>query len=171
MSTERQRRESLDASRYSIAVIASRFNEEITEALLSGATGVLRQLGVRDENLEVVSVPGAFELPLAAKRLAQTGRFDAVIAIGAVIRGETGHYELVANEAAAGIQRAALDTGVPVIFGVLATEDEDQARARSGGALGNRGEDAAYVAIEMAELFARFSDQRAGSISRAGRTG
>lgn len=171
MSTERQRRESLDASRYSIAVIASRFNEEITEALLSGATGVLHQLGVRDENLEVVSVPGAFELPLAAKRLAQTGRFDAVIAIGAVIRGETGHYELVANEAAAGIQRAALDTGVPVIFGVLATEDEDQARARSGGALGNRGEDAAYVAIEMAELFARFSDQRAGSISRAGRTG
>ena len=152
MSAERPARRELDGSGLSIAIVCSRFNEEITTELLAGAQRALGEHGVAEEGIEVFFVPGAFELPLVAKRLAESGRYEAIIALGAVIRGETGHYELVANEAAAGIARAGLDTGVPVIFGVLATETAEQARARSGGKLGNRGEDAASAAIEMATL-------------------
>ncbi len=136
----------------SIAVVWSRFNEEITARLLAGARRALEAHGVAPDRTDILAVPGAFEIPLVAKHLAARGRYDAVVAIGAVIRGETGHYDLVAQAAADGIARAALDTGVPVIFGVLATETPEQARARSGGALGNRGEDAALAAIEMVEV-------------------
>jgi len=157
MSAERPVRRDLDGSGRSIAIVCSRFNEEITKDLLVGAERALREHGVAEEGIVVFFVPGAFELPLVAKRLAASGRYDAVIALGAVIRGETGHYELVAGQAAAGIARAGLDTGIPVIFGVLATETTEQARARSGGELGNRGEDAALAAIEMARLLGEIS--------------
>jgi 6,7-dimethyl-8-ribityllumazine synthase len=155
MSAERPAGRDLDGRGQSIALVCSRFNEEITKDLLAGAERALGECGVAEDGIEIFFVPGAFELPLVAKRLASTGRYDAVIVLGAVIRGETGHYELVAGQAASGIARAALDTGVPVVFGVLATETVEQARARSGGELGNRGEDAALTAIEMATLLAQ----------------
>jgi 6,7-dimethyl-8-ribityllumazine synthase len=139
------------------AIVYSRFNEEITDQLVSGARMGLGANGVEETSIEAFEVPGAFEIPLVAKRACETGRFDAVITLGAVIRGDTGHYELVAREAAAGITRAALDSGVPVVFGVLATETLEQAQDRSGGRLGNRGEDAALVAIEMALMHRELS--------------
>lgn len=145
-----------------MAIVCSKFNEEITTALLAGAQRALGDHGVGDDNVETFFVPGAFELPLAAKCLAGSGRYDAVIALGAVIRGGTAHYDLVAKAAALGISRAALDTGVPVIFGVLATDTVDQARERSGGALGNRGEDAALAAIEMARFISEVKRQPLG---------
>ncbi len=133
-------------------MVWSRFNESVTRRLLDGTVAALVALGVEREAVGVVSVPGAFELPLVARRLAASRRFDAVIALGAVIRGETGHYDVVANECARGISRAALDTGVPVVFGVLTTDTAAQALDRAGGRLGNKGDDAATAAIEMANL-------------------
>ena len=152
MSAERPDRRVLDGAGLRVAIVRSRFNEDITESLLVAAQKTLHELEVRDDDVVCATVPGAFELPIVAKRLADSGRYDAIVALGAVIRGETGHYELVAQAAASGIARVALDTGVPVIFGVLATETTEQARARAGGALGNRGEDAARAAVEMALL-------------------
>lgn len=157
MSADRPAPADLDGRGMSVAIVWSRFNAEITKELLDGARRALGDHGVADDGVDVFVVPGAFELPLAARHLAASGRYEAVVALGAVIRGETGHYDLVAREAAAGIARAGLDTGVPVIFGVLATETTEQARARSGGDLGNRGEDAALVAIEMAMLLRRIA--------------
>lgn len=115
-----------------VAVVCSRFNEMITERLLSGAIDGLRTHGVDDESITIAWVPGAFELPLAAARLAGSGEYDAVVCLGAVIRGATGHYEQVAGQCAAGIQRAQMDTGVPVIFGVLTTDTLEQALERAG---------------------------------------
>jgi 6,7-dimethyl-8-ribityllumazine synthase len=138
---------SAGAERY--AVIAASFNEMVVRPLLDGALECFRALGVGDDRLEVVWVPGAFELPLAARTAAASGRFAAVVCLGAVIRGETGHYDLVAGEAARGIQAAALETGIPVLFGVLTTETLDQALARAGGAHGNKGWDAALAATQM----------------------
>jgi 6,7-dimethyl-8-ribityllumazine synthase len=155
MSAERPTDRELDGSGLAIGIVCARFNEEITTQLLAGAQRALGKHGVAENSVRIFHVPGAFELPLVARRLAESGGYDAVIALGAVIRGETGHYELVANESAAGLARAALDTGIPVIYGVLATENFDQARQRAGGALGNRGEDAALAAIEMAMLLRR----------------
>jgi 6,7-dimethyl-8-ribityllumazine synthase len=131
------------------AVIAASFNEMVVRSLLDGALACFRALGIGDDRLEVVWVPGAFELPLAARTAAGTGRFDAVVCLGAVIRGETGHYDLVAGEAARGIQSAALETGIPILFGVLTTETLDQALDRAGGAHGNKGWDAALAATQM----------------------
>jgi 6,7-dimethyl-8-ribityllumazine synthase len=142
----------LDAGGLRIAVVASRFNEMITKALLDGALSGLRRHGLDQEDVTVAWVPGAFELPLAAKRLAASGEFDAVICVGAVIRGSTAHFEHVAGQAAAGAARAALDTGVPVVFGVLTTDTIEQAIERSGTKAGNKGLDAAVAAIEMADL-------------------
>ena len=142
----------LDAGGLRIAVVVSRFNEMITKALLDGALSGLRRHGLDQEDVTVAWVPGAFELPLAAKRLAASGEFDAVICVGAVIRGSTAHFEHVAGQAAAGAARAALDTGVPVIFGVLTTDTIEQAIERSGTKAGNKGLDAAVAAIEMADL-------------------
>ena len=158
MSAERPTRRDLDGRGLRVAIVWSRFNEEVTSSLLAAAERTLDELGVRKEQVACAAVPGAFELPLMAQRFAASGSYDAVIALGAVVRGETGHYELVASSAAAGIARVSLDTGVPVIFGVLATDTVEQARARAGGALGNRGEDAARAAVEMAML-ARRSDR------------
>jgi len=141
-----------DGSGKRVGVIAARFNEMVTGKLVEGAVEGLKKHGVDEDRIDVAWVPGAFELPLVAKRLARTERYDALICLGAVIRGETAHFELVANEAARGIAEVALDAGIPVIFEVLATEDLAQAEARAGGAHGNKGWEAAEAALEMAWL-------------------
>src|SRR4051812_31231792 len=135
-----------------IAIAAGRFNDMITERLLAGARDGLVRHGVDEASITVAWAPGAFELPLVAKRLAASGDFDAVVCLGAVIRGDTGHYDFVAGQCASGIQQAQLDTGVPVIFGVLTTDTIEQAIERAGTKAGNKGFDAASTAIEMADL-------------------
>jgi 6,7-dimethyl-8-ribityllumazine synthase len=135
-----------------VAVAVARFNELVTRGLLDGALEGLRANGVADDEVDVVWVPGAFELPVAARRLASSRTYDAVICLGAVIRGETPHFDHVAGQAAAGIREAAVATGVPVIFGVLTTETLEQALARAGGDHGNKGWDAAAAALEMVSL-------------------
>ncbi|MDQ6720944.1 MAG: 6,7-dimethyl-8-ribityllumazine synthase [Candidatus Dormibacteraeota bacterium] len=132
-----------------IAVVVSRFNEDVSKRLLRGALGALEEHGVRDP--DVLWVPGSLELPVTALALAERGNHDAIVCLGCVIRGETYHFELVAGQAAAGIMQVQLDTGVPVAFGVLTTEDKEQALARSGPN-NNKGAEAAEVAIEMANL-------------------
>lgn len=135
-----------------MAIVAARFNSVVVDKLLQGALQALHAQGVRDENLTVVRVPGAFEIPLMAKKLACGGRHDAVIALGAVIRGETPHFEFVARECAHGLSRVALDTGLPVTFGVLTCDTLEQALARAGGSAGDKGADAALAALQMAGL-------------------
>jgi len=145
----------LDGRGLRVAVLCSRFNADITARLLDGARRALARHAVGPGDVEVTWVPGVFELPLAARAWAQTGRVDAVVCLGAVIRGETSHYDLVAEGAARGIMRAQLDTGVPVAFGVLTTEDVAQAEARSESEGGhNVGDEAVGTAIEMARLVA-----------------
>ena len=134
------------------AIVVARFNSIVTSYLLGGAQEAFRRHGVEDDNIEIAHVPGAFEIPLMAKKLAQTGRYDAVICIGAVIRGETDHYDHVAGSVTSGIARVGLDTGVPTIFGVLTTDTVEQALNRSGLKAGNNGYEAAVAAIEMATL-------------------
>jgi 6,7-dimethyl-8-ribityllumazine synthase len=141
-----------DGAGKTVAIVAARFNEAVTAKLVKGAVEGLRAQGVEDEAIDVAWVPGAFEIPLVAGRLATSGRYDAVICLGAVIRGETAHFELVANEAARGIADVSQRTGVPVIFEVLATETAAQAEARAGGVLGDKGYEAARAALEMAWL-------------------
>lgn len=135
-----------------IAIVAGRFNSEVTLRLLDGARAALDRCGVRESDSLVAWVPGAFELPIAARSLASSRSFDAVVCLGAVIRGETSHYDFVAGECARGLQQVQLETGVPVIFGVLTTEDLGQALERSGGALGNKGDESVLCAVEMARL-------------------
>ena len=135
-----------------IGIAVATFNEFITSKLLDGARAALRRHGVRDDDMSVVMTPGSFELPLVAKKLADSGQHDAVICLGAVIRGETDHYEHVAGEAAKGIANAAMNSGVPVIFGVLTTDTLEQAINRAGGKQGNNGYNAGLAAIEMANL-------------------
>jgi 6,7-dimethyl-8-ribityllumazine synthase len=142
-----------------IAVVASKFNSAITENLLAGAMECLQQKS-SDVKVSVYRCPGAFELPQVAERLASGGRWDAIICLGAVIRGETPHFEYVAQQAAAGIQQTALRHGVPVIFGVLTTDNELQAKDRAGGRLGNKGWDAAVAAMEMITLFRSLPKRR-----------
>ncbi len=139
---------------FRFALVVSRFNEHITTRLLDGALDCLRRHGADEADLHVVKVPGAFELPYAAKRLAASHGYDAVIALGAVIRGETPHFDYIASEAARGIAAAGLETGVPIIFGVITANTTEQAIERAGGKGGNKGFDAALSAIEMANLFA-----------------
>jgi 6,7-dimethyl-8-ribityllumazine synthase len=145
-----------------LAVVAARFNEIVTSKLVDGALAGLAKHGVAENHIDVAWVPGAFEIPLVADRLASSGRYDAVICLGAVIRGETAHFELVANEAARGIATVSLRTGVPLIFEVLATNDLAQAEARAGGAHGNKGWAAAEAALEMAGLLERLPAVEAG---------
>jgi len=140
----------LDASGMRFAIVVARFNRDITERLLEGAEAMFAKHDAAD--VHVAWVPGAYELPLVAKRLACAGAVDAVVCLGAVIRGETAHFEFVAGETAAGITRAALDTGVPVIFGVLTVDNREQALDRLGGSAGHKGEEAALTAIEMVSL-------------------
>lgn len=135
-----------------VAIACGRFNDLITERLLSGALDGLVRHGVDEASITVIWAPGAFELPLVAKQLASSGEYDGVICLGAVIRGATGHYEQVAGQCAAGIQRASLDTGLPVIFGVLTTETIEQAIERAGTKAGNKGYESAETLIEMADL-------------------
>jgi 6,7-dimethyl-8-ribityllumazine synthase len=144
-----------DGSGRRIAVVAARFNEMITGKLVEGALAGLARHGVGPDDVDVAWVPGAFEIPLVASRMARTRRYAAVICLGAVIRGDTAHFDLVANESARGIAQVALDTGVPVIFEVLATDDLAQAEARAGGTHGNKGWEAAEAALEMAWLLDR----------------
>jgi len=136
----------------SIAIVVSRFNELVTRALLSGAQDGLASHGVEPEDVDVAWVPGSFEIPLTARKLAESGRYQAVVCVGAVIRGETPHFDQVANQASSGIARVALDTGVPVIFGIITADTLEQALERAGGKMGNKGYDAAVAAIEMANL-------------------
>jgi 6,7-dimethyl-8-ribityllumazine synthase len=145
------RRADLDGHGIRVAIACSRFNDVITDRLLAACRETLIQHGVTEAHVEEHWVPGAFELPMAAKACAQSGRFDAVITIGAVIRGDTPHFDFVAGEAAAGMSRVQLDTGVPVVFGVLTTDTVEQAHERSSGE-GNKGVEFAEAAIEMAAL-------------------
>ncbi len=134
------------------AITVARFNSFVVEALLDGALDTLKRHGVKEENITVVRVPGAWELPLAAKKLAESKKFDAVIGLGAVIRGGTPHFDFVCNEAAKGLGAVGLDSGLPVVFGVITTDSIEQAIERSGTKAGNKGSDAALVAIEMVSL-------------------
>ncbi len=151
----------LDGRGLRVAVACGRFNDGITRRLLDGVRRGLDAAGVKPDDVAEVWVPGAFELPLTAKTLAAGGHVDAVICLGAVIRGDTSHYDLVAGEAARGIQQAALDTGVPVVFGVLTTENVEQALARSEPVGGhNVGEESAATAVEMARLVSDIRAER-----------
>jgi 6,7-dimethyl-8-ribityllumazine synthase len=135
-----------------IAIVASRFNDLITRRLLDGALDTLRRSGVREDDVDVAWVPGAVEIPVAARRLASSGRYDAVVTLGAVIRGATSHYDHVCSMVASGVARVALDADLPVIFGVLTTETIEQAIERAGTKAGNKGAESAQAAIEMATL-------------------
>lgn len=137
---------------YSIAIIVSRFNAEITDSLLQGALARLKELNVDTKQVPVIQVPGAVEIPLVAKKLAKSERYHAIICLGAVIRGETTHYDYVCDQVSQGCQRVALDYELPVVFGVLTTENKQQALARCGGDHGHKGVDAVDCALEMAEL-------------------
>jgi len=148
-----------DGAGVRVAIVAARFNEPITNALVEGALEGLRRAGVADDDVTVAWVPGAFEIPIVAQRFATEGGVDAVICLGAVIRGETAHFELVANEAARGIAEVGRRTGVPCIFEVLATETLAQAQARCGGAHGNKGYEAAAVALEMVRLLQQLPER------------
>ena len=141
----------LDGKGVRIGIVVSRFNPEVGEALLAACTAALTKHGVLASDIRVITVPGALEAPLALQKMANTGKYDALIALGAVIRGETYHFEIVANESAGGIITVALDTGVPVANGILTTDDEDQAAAR----VSQKGADCAAAAIEMANLLKR----------------
>lgn len=142
-----------DASRLRTAIVVSRFNPEVTERLREGAVRALIEAGATDAGIDVFEVPGAFELPQAARAVAETGRFDAVICLGCVIRGETPHFEYISSAVAHGITAAAGDTGVPIAFGVLTTNTLEQAMARATEAPDNKGREAAAAAIEMAALY------------------
>jgi 6,7-dimethyl-8-ribityllumazine synthase len=145
-------RGSFDARGRRFAVAASSFNEVVVGKLVEGALACFRSHGLSEEDLTVLWAPGAFELPLLAHRLASSGLYDAVVCLGAVVRGETAHFELVAGEAARGIREASIATGVPVLFGVLTTETLDQALDRAGGKHGNKGWDTAVAAMQMASV-------------------
>ncbi|CAN6249220.1 unnamed protein product [Urochloa humidicola] len=134
-------------------VVVARFNEVVTNLLLQGALETFERYSVKAENITVVSVPGSFEVPITAQKLGKSGKFDAILCIGAVIRGDTTHYDVVANSAASGVLNAGLSADTPCIFGVLTCEDMDQALNRAGGKAGNKGAEAALTAIEMASLF------------------
>ena len=141
-----------DASGHRFCLVAARYNEAYVRRLVDAALEVLRHRGAAEGDLEVVWVPGSFELPLACRWAARSGRFDAVIAFGVLIRGETEHFRLVAEGATQGLQRVALETGIPVLDGILATHDAGQTAARTGGEFGNRGAEVALAAVQMAQL-------------------
>ncbi len=135
-----------------VGIVASRFNEIIVNKLVGGAVDGLRRHGVEEENIALAWVPGAFEIPLIAQKMAASGKYDAVIAVGAVIRGSTSHYDYVCNEVSKGVAQTSLSTGVPVLFGVITTENIEQAIERAGSKAGNKGYDCALAAIEMVNL-------------------
>ena len=140
------------------AILAARFNDFVVEPLIRGALDALRRHGVADKQIDIVRVPGAFEIPIVARKLALAHRHEALIALGCVIRGQTPHFDYVAGECAGGIARIALESGVPIAFGVLTTDTAEQAVDRAGGKAGNKGADAALVALEMANLLRRLDN-------------
>jgi len=158
---------SADGTGLRIALACSRFNGNVTDLLLAGALDELGRRGVAEQDRTVVWVSGAFELPLAAMVAARTGRYDAVICLGAVIRGETSHYDIVSGECAAGVQRVQLEMGLPVVFGVLTTDNLEQALARAGGTHGNKGTEAALTAIEMVSVVRQLVRARPGGAHSA----
>jgi 6,7-dimethyl-8-ribityllumazine synthase len=137
------------------AVVAARFNDFIVEPLVRGALDALKRHGATEQQIEIVRVPGAFDIPIVARKLALSRRYEALIALGAVVRGQTPHFDYVAGECASGIARVALESGVPIAFGVLTTDTMEQAVERAGGKAGNKGADAALTALEMANLLRR----------------
>jgi len=143
----------LQAKGLKFAIIVSRFNDFITGKLLDGAVDALMRHGAKEEDVDIVKVPGAFEIPLAAKKVAEKGAYNAVICLGTVIRGATPHFDYIAAEVSKGVAAASLDTGVPIAFGVLTTDTIEQAVERAGTKSGNKGFDAAVTAIEMAQVF------------------
>jgi 6,7-dimethyl-8-ribityllumazine synthase len=143
---------SLSAKGLKIAIVVSRFNDFISERLLGGAVDTLLRSGARDNDVEVVKVPGSFEMPLVVSRLARSGRHDAIICLGAIIRGSTPHFDYIAGEAAKGIARASIEGGLPVAFGIITADTLEQAIERAGTKSGNKGRDAALTAIEMANV-------------------
>jgi 6,7-dimethyl-8-ribityllumazine synthase len=142
----------LDGSSYRFAVVASRFNSEIVDGLLGGARSALTEAGVDWDRVAVFQVPGAFEIPLVAKKVAESGKYDAVVAIGCLIRGETPHFEYISNQASLGIGQVALETGIPVTFGIITVNNDEQAIARSSAGEGNKGYEAAMAAVAMVKL-------------------
>jgi 6,7-dimethyl-8-ribityllumazine synthase len=159
----------LNAARLRFAVVVSQFNSFITDRLLAGALDALERTGAPKEQIEIVRVPGSFEIPLAAKKLAATGRFDSIICIGCVLRGETSHYDYVCSETARGIQLAQLDTGVPMAFCVLTCDTLEQAIDRAGLKGGNKGYEAGLAAVEMATLSRELSKKSSKSRRRSNR--
>lgn len=167
MSTGRPSSLKIEVSGHArLGVIAARFNESIVDELLAGCLRRLRELGAQDDRIEVHRVPGAFELPLAAQALARTGRVSAVICLGCVIRGDTPHFDFVAGECARGIQDVVLSEHLPIIFGVLTTNTEEQARDRTGGKHGHAGERAADAAVEMISLLSAIQRGDTNAASR-----
>ena len=148
----------LTAKNKRFAIIVSRYNELIGSKLLDGAMDCLTRHDAADESIDIIWVPGAFEIPITAKKIAMTGSYDSVICLGAVIRGETPHFDFVAAEATKGIAQASLETGVPIIFGIVTTDTVEQAVNRAGTTAGNRGFDAALSAIEMSNLFTKIGE-------------
>lgn len=147
---------------FRFAVVVSRFNEEITEGLLQGARDFFAEASVPEERITVFRVPGAFEIPLMAQRLGESGEYDAIVCLGCLIKGETMHFEYIADAASHGIVQAASATGVPMAFGVLTTLTEEQAMERSGRGPGNKGREAAAAAFEMAALFRKLDEEIGG---------
>ena len=145
----------LNSSNHKFALVVSRFNDFITSRLLDGAIDCLKRHGTETESIDVVWVPGAYEIPLISQKLSQTKKYDAIICLGAVIRGSTSHYDHVCNEVSKGIQKVGIDTGVPCIFGVVTTDTIEQAIERAGTKSGNKGWEAALSGIEMANLIKR----------------
>jgi 6,7-dimethyl-8-ribityllumazine synthase len=147
----------LDAQGIKVALVVSRFNDVITERLLSGAEDCLERHGCAEDNWTVVRVPGAWEIPLATRKLSQSGKFDAIVALGALVRGDTPHFDYLAAEVSKGLGNIALDSDIPVIYGVLTSDTVEQAMDRAGAKSGNKGWDAALSAIEMVNLFRRMA--------------
>ena len=156
-----ERKGELNAKGLRLAIVVSRFNSFITERLLSGALDALERAGADEKRIEVVRVPGSFEIPVAAKRLAETGRYDALVCLGCIIRGDTQHFDFISAEVTRGIQLAAVETGVPLAFGVLTTDTLEQAIDRAGAKSGNKGAEVALSAVEMATLLRRTAAARA----------
>ncbi|WP_462136883.1 6,7-dimethyl-8-ribityllumazine synthase [Candidatus Mycalebacterium sp.] len=152
MSLIEKKEGKMDAKKMKFAVVASRVNSVVTNPLLDGAVDALKRHGAADANITIIKVPGSFEIPLAVKKAAQSGKYSAVIAIGSIIRGQTSHFEILASAVLNGLCGAGLETGIPIVDGVVTTETLEQAIDRAGGKAGNRGVDAAVSAIEMASL-------------------
>ena len=143
----------LNAAGFRFAIVASRWNEFISAQLVEGAVGAFQRLGASEESVEIYRVPGAFEIPLLTLKVAKSGKFDAIVCLGTIIRGQTPHFEYIANEVARGIAQAGMETGVPAIFGIVTADTVDQAIDRAGVKLGNKGYEAAMTAVELVNLY------------------